>query len=81
MGTLGLCSLELSRTVLLGRFARGGAHNRDARLPREAGRHAVEMLVTRRMQEPEMWRLSFRVSSKSKACTWIIDATARPAIR
>jgi hypothetical protein len=37
MGTLGLCPLELSRTVLKGRFARGGAHNPDARLPRNAG--------------------------------------------
>jgi hypothetical protein len=38
MGTLGLCPLELSRTVLLGRFARGGAHKRDARLPRKGGK-------------------------------------------
>src|SRR5215208_5622918 len=37
MGTLGLCPLELTRPVLLGRFARGGGHNPDARLPRVAG--------------------------------------------
>jgi len=36
MGTLGSCTLELSRTVLLDRFGRGGGHNRDARLPRFA---------------------------------------------
>jgi hypothetical protein len=36
MGTVGLCPFELSRTALLGRFARGGAHNRDPRLPRKA---------------------------------------------
>jgi hypothetical protein len=41
MGTLGLCPLELSGTVLLGQSARGGPHNRDARLPRLAGQRPV----------------------------------------
>jgi hypothetical protein len=54
MGTLGLCPLMPSRTVLLGRFARGGAHNRDARLPRNASPPSVagEMLVRFGKQQP-----------------------------